>query len=314
MFEDIIGHERVKKQLLRAMESSRIAHAYLFTGPEGIGKKKTALAFAAAINCASGQGGDGCSSCRKIEKENHPDVEVICADGQFIKIERIRKLIDELSYKPYEGRKKIAVLDDAEKLTLQAMNTLLKTLEEPQGEKLLILVTSRPQALLPTVRSRCQEIFFHPLSDTELQLLVRKKKGVDASLAAWIAAFSEGAARKALDVDPIAYRKKREELLHEISRLDEKDIVSLFALSERLTKDKIELAETLEMLLNGYRECLQEQREPVGLRILREAIEHIQTTMDMLKRNVNARLAMDNLLLFLAKERIEAGYKKELTE
>lgn len=300
MFETILGHKQVKQRLRRAIESNRIAHAYLFTGPDGIGKKETAIAFAKAINCISGQGDDNCSSCRKIEKENHPDVEVIRADGRFIKIDRIRTLIEELEYQPYEGRKKIAIFDEAEKLTLQAMNTLLKTLEEPPGETLIILVTSHPQALIPTVRSRCQDIGFNPLSEADLQLLIQRKKGVGSSLAQQIARFSAGSVKKAIEVDPEVYRKKQEDLLKEIKQLDVKNIVSLLSLSERLSKDKDQLADTLDLLLNLYRDNLPGQESNTSLNIFREIIEQIQITIDLLKRNVNARLAMDNLLLFLA--------------
>jgi DNA polymerase-3 subunit delta' len=303
MFAEIFGHQQAKKQLAQAIESSRIAHAYLFTGPDGIGKKKTAIAFAKAINCHSGQGEDNCASCRKIEKDNHPDVDIIRADGQFIKIERIRELIEELTYKPYEGKKKVAIFDEAEKLTLQAMNTLLKTLEEPPGETLLILISSHPQVLLPTVRSRCQEVYFHPLSETDLQELIIKKKGVDPSRAKWISRFSGGSAQKAVEIDPEVYLEKQENLLKEIKQLDAKDIVSLFALSERLSKDKAELTDTLDILLNLYREKLPgEDVKQINtpLNLLQEVIEQIQKTIDLLQRNVNARLAMDNLLLFLA--------------
>jgi len=303
MFTEVLGHQQAKKLLTQAIKSSRIAHAYLFSGPDGIGKKKTAIAFAKAINCHSGQGEDNCASCRKIEKDNHPDVNIIRADGQFIKIERIRELIDELTYKPYEGKKKVTIFDEAERLTLQAMNTLLKTLEEPPGETLLILISSHPQALLPTVRSRCQEVYFHPLSETDLEELITKKKETDPSRAKWISKFCGGSAQKAVEIDPEVYRKKQEDLSKEIKQLDKRDIVSLFALSERLAKDKGELTDTLDILLNLYREKLpggEEKQINIPLNLLQEVIEQIQKTMDLLQRNVNARLALDNLLLFLA--------------
>lgn len=307
MFEEIIGHEQIKQRLAQAIESSRIAHAYQFSGPDGVGKKEMGIAFAKAINCISGSGDDNCSSCRKIEKQIHPDVEVISADGQSIKIERIRTLIEELAFKPYEGRKKIVIFDEAERLTLQAMNALLKTLEEPRGETLLILVTSHPQAIIPTVRSRCQEVCFHPLSQEYLQQLIRKKRGVDPSEAQWIARYSRGSAHKAMEVDPQLYLKKQEDLLGEIERLDIKDTASLFSLSERLSKDKGNLGETLDLLLDLYRNNLPGQNQSgesnAPLSVLREIIEQIQKTIDLLKRNVNARLAMDNLLLFLAEKK-----------
>jgi DNA polymerase-3 subunit delta' len=303
MFTEVLGHRQAKKLLAQAIESSRIAHAYLFSGPDGVGKKKTAIAFTKAINCHSGQGEDNCASCRKIEKDNHPDVNIIRADGQFIKIERIRELIGELTYKPYEGEKKVTIFDEAERLTLQAMNTLLKTLEEPPGETLLILISSHPQALLPTVRSRCQEVYFHPLSETDLEELITKKKETDPSRAKWISKFCGGSAQKAVEIDPEVYRKKQEDLSKEIKQLDKRDIVSLFALSERLAKDKGELTDTLDILLNLYREKLpggEVKQINIPLNLLQEVIEQIQKTIDLLQRNVNARLAMDNLLLFLA--------------
>jgi DNA polymerase-3 subunit delta' len=160
-FNDIIGHDRPVQVLKRALAGGTVAHAYLFSGDEGIGKRMTARALAAAVNCLERgpEGGCGtCPSCRKVAAGSHPDVHLLAPDGAEIKIDQIREVQSDLSLCPFEGAKKVLIVDGAETMNDASSNALLKTLEEPPGETVIILVTSRPQGLLPTIRSRCQEV------------------------------------------------------------------------------------------------------------------------------------------------------------
>src|SRR5438093_677039 len=167
-FLDLIGHERPTAILKASILHDRVAHAYLFFGEDRIGKRLAALRFAQAINCEIDYGPGGpdacgaCRSCRQIEARTHPDFLLIEPDQEQanpqIKIEQIRELEQQLVYHPLVGRRKVCLIDEADRMTPGAANALLKTLEEPPDHSLLLLITSRPSALLATVRSRCHGI------------------------------------------------------------------------------------------------------------------------------------------------------------
>src|SRR3990172_246416 len=166
-FHDILGHDRPVAILKRALAQDTLAHAYLFSGEAGIGKKMTALALAAALHCGDLRENIGCGvcpSCRMAASLSHPDVHILAGDGGEIKIDQIRQVQADLALKPFQGEKKVLIVDGAEDMNPASANAFLKTLEEPPGDTLIVLISSMPQGLLPTIRSRCQEIRFHPLS------------------------------------------------------------------------------------------------------------------------------------------------------
>jgi DNA polymerase-3 subunit delta' len=186
-FKDIIGQEKAVGMLSGIIKWQRLASSYLFSGEAGIGKKTTAVNFAKALNCQTtvrseesgvrGQGAedftspltapdacDECVSCVKITSGNHPDVVLVAPEERQIRIEEIRMIDEALSFRPFEGRKKVVIVDDAETMNIPAANAFLKTLEEPPKESVIILVSSRPDLLLPTIRSRCSRVNFSPLS------------------------------------------------------------------------------------------------------------------------------------------------------
>ena len=169
-FDRILGQEQPKKILKNALQSSNVAHAYLFHGQESIGKKQIAIELAKSLNCASpikGNACDECASCRKIENRTHPDfffVEPVkntpTAREAVIKIEAIRELQRKLAFHPYEGKVKVAIIDDADPMNLQAANSFLKTLEEPPSHVKFIFATTDPYKIPPTIISRCQRYDF----------------------------------------------------------------------------------------------------------------------------------------------------------
>jgi len=167
---DVIGQESAVSILLRTIHRERIPSAYLFAGESGIGKKFTALNLAKALNCQSSEprakmdACDRCPSCKKIDAVSHPDVLLISPRGGQIRIEEIRAIDEMLSFKPFEGRKKIVVVDEADAMNPYAANAFLKTLEEPPEGSLIILVSSKPDRLPDTIRSRCSRVNFTPLS------------------------------------------------------------------------------------------------------------------------------------------------------
>ncbi|UCG78451.1 MAG: DNA polymerase III subunit delta' [Nitrospirota bacterium] len=169
---DVIGQERAKRVLLGLMNTGRLATAYLFSGEKGIGKFKAAVEMAKALNCESVEEEDGCghcSSCRKVDAMQHPDITVVSPEGRLISVEQVRSIEEFLSFTPYEGRKKVVIVDDADSMNRQAENAFLKTLEEPPADSIIILVSSRSESLADTVRSRCLRVRFNTLSENELR-------------------------------------------------------------------------------------------------------------------------------------------------
>lgn len=184
--KDIIGQEKAVNILFALIKRQRVASSYLFCGEPGIGKKTAAINFAKALNCRetdfslysghppapsleNGNQGrfdacDTCDSCRKIDRGVHPDFLLILSEERQIKINEIRMIDDALSFKPFEARKKIVIVDDADTMNISSANAFLKTLEEPPEESLIILVSSNPERLPGTIRSRCSRINFTPLS------------------------------------------------------------------------------------------------------------------------------------------------------
>jgi len=162
---DITGQPKAVKLLQAAIRTGNVSHAYLFGGPAGTGRKQAALAFAQALFCTSG-GPDACGeclACRKIEHGNEPDLHLVEPDGAAIKIDQIRGLQRDLSYRSEESKRKVYIMERAETMTPQAANSMLKFLEEPSSPVVAILLTENPQAILPTIRSRAQFVPFLPL-------------------------------------------------------------------------------------------------------------------------------------------------------
>lgn len=213
-FKDIKGQELSIKALKELIKDERIAGAYLFSGPEGIGKGMVARVLAKAVNCQLNQPDscDQCPSCVKIDKAIHPDVHVIDVDpSDPIKIESIRQLKREISLRPYEGRKKVFIIDNAHSLTAEAANALLKVLEEPPGDSLIILITSSPALLFRTIVSRCKILKFSSLARPKLQEMLEHDYGVKADTAHLLAYFSDGRLGCALrlkDTDILQGRKE----------------------------------------------------------------------------------------------------------
>ena len=164
---EVLGHAPPRALLLRAVMASSVPQSLLFDGPEGVGKRTTALALATAINCQQpGSDGDGdgcgtCSSCRRIARAQHPDVVALVPNEKgTITVEMAREVIGQAGYRPFEARRRVVIIDDADSLQAAAQNALLKTLEEPPPSSMFVLVTARPDSLLQTVLSRCPRIRF----------------------------------------------------------------------------------------------------------------------------------------------------------
>ncbi len=211
-FDDIIGQNRSIRILRAFLAKADIPQSLLFEGEPGLGKRKTAEIFAGAILCQSDDPGrieacGQCIACQKMSSHNHPDFTVLAPDGKAIKIDQIRKMQEGLIYKPVDGRKKIVIIDPAEKMNAAAANALLKTLEEPPPYVMLILVSGKSGMLLPTLRSRCQKLGFHPLSFSQVVATLIAEKKYSDSDAHFLAAMANGRLQEAMVLELDAARE-----------------------------------------------------------------------------------------------------------
>ncbi len=209
---DVIGQESALRILRGAIERGRLASSYLFAGEEGIGKRFTAFNLAKALNCLNPVGVDACGlcpSCKKMEAGTHLDFRVVEPDGEQIKVEQIREVEEILSLKPYEGGIKTVVVDETERMNTYAANAFLKTLEEPSPQTLIVLVSSNPDWLPMTIRSRCSRVNFAPLSPAACEAVIRKKLGPEQlEKIEALGKLSMGRPGLVLKEDPIKERDK----------------------------------------------------------------------------------------------------------
>jgi len=201
-FSGLSGQAKAKKMLARSIVSGRLAHGYLFKGPDGVGKRLFGRALAASVNCRSRQGAeacDQCPSCRKYFSGNHPDFVVISPEKGTIKINTIREMQKSLSYPPYESAMRVILIEDIHTMREAAANALLKTLEEPPENNLLILTAESTREVLATIHSRCQVIpFFHLSVEETRTILLKEDSGLDHDDAELLARLSEGSPGRAL--------------------------------------------------------------------------------------------------------------------
>ena len=225
-WEGILGQAEPKRRLLRLLTADRLPHALLFSGPEGVGKRRTAEALSAAILCASPRAGHpcgACESCRALTQGRHPDFffmapESVGKGARSIRIEAVRSLSSALARPPALAARQVALIDDVQGMNEAAANSFLKTLEEPTGEVVFLLVTGVRSALLDTIVSRCLEIPFGPLSLSELSTVLQRH-GVGEEEAAALAVLAEGSAGRALALYAEGALKQRDEAVSLLARL-----------------------------------------------------------------------------------------------
>jgi DNA polymerase-3 subunit delta' len=207
-FREIVGHRRLKRLLAGAVRSGSLPPSLIFAGPEGVGKKQVAHALAQALNClqpgdydADGRDACGtCASCSRIARGLHPDVLLVkrADDKSAIVVSQVRELVRQVGYRPFEARYRVVVIDDADELGLDSQDALLKTLEEPPARNVFVLVTSRPNLLSTTVRSRCCLLRFAPLAPAEIADALVGAQGLSDADARAAAALSDGSFARAM--------------------------------------------------------------------------------------------------------------------
>ena len=202
-FRAIVGHRRLIALLAHSVESQSLPPTLLFSGNEGVGKRLTAIALAQALNCERASGGDACGECRacqRVARAVHADVLIVePGDSGSIKVDQVRDAIERSAYRPFEGRRRIVIVDPADALLPEAQNAFLKTLEEPPAGSVFVLVTTRPDVLLPTVLSRSHRLRFGALSPSDVADVLIRDHGYSAADAHAAASAAEGSVGRALE-------------------------------------------------------------------------------------------------------------------
>lgn len=325
MFKDIKGQAQAIRILQKEITTSSISGAYLFTGPAGVGKTLTALTFAKALNCKKEKmdSCDECSSCQKIEHHNHPDVRIIAPENGSIKIEQIRDLKREISYKLYEGRKKVWIIDEADKFGLAAANSILKILEEPPPQTVLILTSQTKEGLLPTILSRCEIIRFFPLPLQEIEKIIAQQLPQDSDKIHILAKLARGSVKEALHlIKEENTLKIREELLNalwknmnleEIFKLaaqwancKEKELQRFFDMTLFWFRDILILGQGGEKWLINYDkvEELAREKDKYSVKEIKKIMETIEKARYYLRSNVNQKLVLESLWLNLKENKL----------
>lgn len=212
-FREVVGHRRLVSLLSQAIRRQSLTPSLILSGPEGVGKRLTAMSIAQELNCLSPVDDTACGTCTVCSRSArglHPDVMTIePGESGSIKIEQVRDAIDRAVYRPFEGRRRVTIIEQADALVVQAQNALLKTLEEPLPASVFVLVTSRPDTLLPTVRSRCAHLRFGRLQIGEVASVLERSHGYSHAAALTAAAPSDGSVRRALDLEADAFADAR---------------------------------------------------------------------------------------------------------
>lgn len=319
----VVGHKWAVDLLKRALASGRVAHAYLLTGPPQIGKRSLALNFAQALNCLSDNNEEKpcgqCLACSKIAHGNHPDVQIIEGEGGTLKIDQMRTLRHEASLSPLEGRWKVYIIRQMEQATAEAANCLLKTLEEPPSNVILMLTASEAEALLPTIVSRCQVLNLRPLATETVQRSLQERWEVDAERAQLLARLSGGRLGWAVTASQNdAILARREKHLDEMMELLGQGRVERLEYTQQLSRNPESVPELLHLWLSWWRDLLlaasgssvgitnvdredtlriQTQRYSLGQ--VRDFVEALRAAAWRLERNANTRLTLEVLLLSL---------------
>jgi DNA polymerase-3 subunit delta' len=322
-FAEIIGQKRIINLLRRALAQDHLPHSFLFTGMDGVGKQRTALTLAKVVNCENGAAGDCCDrcvSCRKAASGNHPDINIIERYGPFIKIEQIRALKQRLRFKPLEGRYRVTIINNAQNMKIEAANALLKVLEEPPAENLIILTAYEITSLLPTIVSRCLHLPFQPLATKEISTHLCQAHGLKPKKAAVMAELAGGSLSRAAVLLDEKQLDRRRLLLETVAGIHESHITDLLAVAKAWKGEGPDLKQDLEWLKTWLRDLLVQQLEAAGsiglLNIdfaekvvgasswfkpdhLLEMFELICTVQGAISYNINKRLSLEALLLLL---------------
>ncbi len=294
MFDEIIGNDRIKDLLKKSIELKKTSHSYLFIGTEGIGKKFFAKELAKALLCLEDNTCCGkCKSCIEFNSNNNPDFYVIEPEGNSIRIEQIRELQKGVLEKPIISEKKVYIIDNSDKMTKEAQNCLLKTLEEPPSYVTIILIGSNENAFLSTIKSRCTILNFHNIFISELQVFLKEVHGLELQNEFMLRATG-GSISKALEI--CENREKYEEIYQLIANIRSFDVIEILKKAKLLYESKEEINSLLE-----YINIIMLEFAKTDYRYT-NCIQIVENTKKRLKSNSNYDMSIDNMLLHIKEE------------
>lgn len=322
-FRDIVGQEQLKEHLQNAIEQNKVSHTYIINGERNSGKEFIAKVFAMALQCQERKNGEPCQechSCRQALSGNHPDIIFVSHEKpNVIGVDDIRTQINgDVAIKPYSSPKKIYIMNEGEKMTVQAQNALLKTLEEPPEYALILILTTNPETLLPTILSRCVVLNMKPVRDELVKKFLIKEMEIPDYKADVCVAFARGNVGKArLLAKSEEFDKVKDEALILLRNINDMEIHEIVAAIKKITEYQFDVNDYLDILSIWYRDVLlyKATRDVNGL-IFREEIQYIRKVADKstyegieriiealekskqrLSANVNFDLTMELLLL-----------------
>lgn len=321
-FSDIIGHEQIINHLQNAIRMNKISHAYILDGEEGAGKNLLASTFAQTLQCEKGQVEPcgQCHSCRQAESENQPDIiRVFHEKPNSIGVEEIREqLCNDIQIRPYSSPYKIYLVDEAEKMTVQAQNALLKTIEEPPAYGIILLLTTNSEAFLPTILSRCVTLKLRPVESSLIRNFLMEKLHTPDYQADVCVAFARGNVGKAWKLARSEhFGELRDHAIHLMRHIRDMEIYEITEAIRKVADYKADINDYLDLIILWYRDVLlfkatrqvdtlvfteeinyiRAQASKSSYEGLEQVIEALEKAKVRLKANVNFELTMELLLL-----------------
>lgn len=294
MFKNILGNDKIKQQLIQSNQNKQVSHSYLFVGTEGIGKKMIAMEFAKMILCtAQNQYCGECKSCIEFDTNNNPDFKIIEPEGNSIKIEQIREFQSKVSEKPIISNRKVYIINDCDKMTPEAQNCLLKTLEEPPEFVTIILIVANESALLTTIKSRCMIIHFDKIPNNQIEEFLENNYQINFKSPIMINAF-QGSIGKALQLKENQEQyEKIEDVMYNLEKQDKIDTLNM---SEIIYKSKDEKMKILDYMNVVLLELAKKSSKYAN------CISIVEETKKRLQANANFDMSIDNMLFHLWEE------------
>lgn len=304
-FKNLVGNENNKYILKETITKGNILHSYMFFGTEGIGKKLFALEFAKMILCENQKNSpcEKCKSCIEFNSNNNPDFFFIEPDGNSVKIDQIRNMQKGILEKPIISSKKVYIINNAETMTKEAQNCLLKTLEEPQEYVVIILIVSDENSMLPTIKSRCTKIFFEKISDENLKTYIKEKIG-DVHFEESMIKLSEGSIGKCIEISKKQeILKKIEDFINNIENMDEVQIINASSYFNENKEDINLILDYIYILIFNKTKDFSNKIKYIF------AMEKVQKAKEKLSKSNNFDMTIDNMLIEIWREINEKNYR-----
>lgn len=292
MFDNILGNDRIKEVLANLVKNNKISHSYLFVGTEGIGKKLIAKEFAKMILCIDDNEKycNKCKSCIEFDTNNNPDFKIIEPDGASLKIEQIREFQSKVAEKPIISKRKVYIINDSDKMTKEAQNCLLKTLEEPPEYVTIILIGSNENKFLSTIKSRCMILHFNKISNDEIGKILEEQYQLKINSKIMIDAF-QGSIGKAIQLkDKIDDYEKIENVIYSLEKKDKIDILNMVEIIYKAKDEKYDILDYMNIVFINLAKNSSKYANCINI---------VENTKRRLQSNANYDMSIDNMLFNL---------------